>query len=97
MKLFILDDNQEIRAALQLYISQLTDWTICGEADNLIHGLVQIEDACPDIILVDTELRDIQPKRSLYHFQELVTLLSRLCPSVIVIGWSAHMRTRRPH
>ena len=95
MNLFVVDDNQNIRSALRLFISQQSLWTICGDADNIVSGLALLNQlnknsmSCPDVILLDIEINGLQKPVNATKYRELISLFNSFCPSAVVLGWSA--------
>ena len=57
-KVFIIDDHCILREGLSHLINSEEDLMVCGEADNVSDALQVIEDAKPDIVIVDISLGD---------------------------------------
>ena len=55
-KVFIVDDHCILREGLSHLINSEEDLLVCGETDNVSDALQAIEDAKPDIIIVDIAL-----------------------------------------
>ena len=57
-KVFIVDDHCVLREGLTHLINSEEDLMVCGETDNVSDALQAIEDAQPDIVIVDISLGD---------------------------------------
>ncbi len=57
-KVFIIDDHCVLREGLSHLINTEEDLMVCGETDNVTDALQAIEDAEPDIAIVDISLGD---------------------------------------
>jgi DNA-binding NarL/FixJ family response regulator len=57
-KVFIIDDHCILREGLSHLINCEEDLMVCGETDNVSDALPAIEDAKPDIVIVDISLGD---------------------------------------
>ncbi len=57
-KVFIIDDHCVLREGLAHLINTEEDLIVCGETDNVTDALQAIEDAEPDIAIVDISLGD---------------------------------------
>jgi len=57
-KVFIVDDHCILREGLSHLINSEEDLLVCGETDNVSDALQAIEDAKPDIVIVDISLGD---------------------------------------
>lgn len=57
-KILIVDDHPLIREALVGRISPQPDLEVCGEVDNVLEALQQIEQKKPDLVLIDISLKE---------------------------------------
>ena len=57
-KVFIIDDHCILREGLSHLINSEEDLMVCGETDNVTDALQAIEEAKPDIVIVDISLGD---------------------------------------
>ncbi len=55
LKVFLVDDHPAVRQGLSLMLSQ-AEVFICGEAESIAETLTKLEQAVPDIVLVDISL-----------------------------------------
>lgn len=56
MRVYIADDQSQVRAALRLLLAQEQDVQLVGEADNVRMLLREAKKLRPDLILLDWEL-----------------------------------------
>ncbi len=82
MRILIADDQPAVRSALRLLLEEKTGLNIIAEASASTELLWQVRSTCPDLLLLDWELPDAEPT-------ELVKLLHRLCPVLIIIALSS--------
>ncbi len=82
-RIFVVDDHPMMREGLRSVINCEPDLIICGEADSARKAIAQIENASPDLALVDITLPD---KSGL----ELVKDLRALCPDLLILAISMH-------
>jgi DNA-binding NarL/FixJ family response regulator len=57
-KVFIVEDHCILREGLTHLINSEDDLVVCGEIDNVTNALQAIENAKPDIVVVDISLAD---------------------------------------
>ncbi|MBI3861906.1 MAG: response regulator transcription factor [Planctomycetia bacterium] len=57
-KIAIIDDHPIVRAGLATLIARDPQFEVCGEADDVAAGLALIEQASPDVAIVDLALRN---------------------------------------
>ncbi len=89
MRVLVADDKLEVRSALRLLLEQLPDVTVVGEATGTDSLLVQASALCPDLVLLDWELRGL-------HATELLPGLRARCPRLSVIVLSSRPENQRP-
>jgi len=77
-RILLADDNPEIRSALRLLLEIRLDLELIVEARDMDHVLAQVEDAHPDLVILDWELPG-RPTR------ERVSILRALVPGLKVI------------
>jgi DNA-binding NarL/FixJ family response regulator len=82
-KIFIVDDHPMMREGLAQLISQESDLTVCGEADDAAQAVEQIEKLGPDLALVDITLRST-------NGLELIKDLRIRAPATSVLVISMH-------
>ena len=66
IKVLLVDDNAELRAAMRTYLDRQEGVTITGECSNGREALEQIEKSCPDVVVLDI----IMPQMDGYGFME---------------------------
>ncbi len=87
MKVLLADDRSEVRSALRLLLEQNSDCEVVGEVDKIGDLLNNIGVTCPDIILLDWELPDIDTKDSILK-------LRSCCSDLVVIALSSRPEAR---
>lgn len=83
MKVLIVDDNEPVRRALALVISQLPDFELCASAANASEALCSIDSLVPDIAIIDISLKDRSGV-------ELVKEIKSIHDNVRILVWSLH-------
>jgi DNA-binding NarL/FixJ family response regulator len=53
IRVVVVDDLPSVRASLSYYLSSLDDITVAGEAGGVAEALPLIDEACPDVVLMD--------------------------------------------
>ncbi len=56
MRVFIADDDEEVRAALRILLTQIQGVSLAGEVGKIQGLLDQVQVTQPDIVLLDWEL-----------------------------------------
>ncbi len=67
-----------IRRALRRFLEQKADWSICGEGANGREGIDKALQLCPDLILLDLsmpEMNGFQAARELHRLLPAVPIL----------------------
>jgi DNA-binding NarL/FixJ family response regulator len=78
VRILLADDNPEICSALRLLLETRLDLDVITEARDMDHVLAQVEDAHPDLIILDWELPG-RPTR------ERISVLRALVPNLKVV------------
>ena len=91
MKVFIADDQKEVRSALRLILEH-HGVEVIGEANRYQHLLDALNERCPDVLLFDWELPG-NPYRSAAPIDPLPVLLET-CPGMQVIVMSCLPESR---
>lgn len=81
--IFLVDDHPMMREGLAQLISQESDLTVCGEAEDAAEALSRIEKLKPDLALVDITLRST-------NGLDLIKDLRIRVPSTAVLVISMH-------
>lgn len=88
MKVFIADDQSEIRSALKLLIDQEAGIEVVGEAAEAVSMVSKVYETQPDLILLDWELPGIKSIISPADEQRLLSILRSHCPDIEIIALS---------
>lgn len=83
IRLFLVEDNEEMRMAYELLIEDEPDLALCGMATTAQEALGMISGAEPDIVIVDVSLPDMSGI-------ELVRQLKARQPALTVLVISGH-------
>jgi DNA-binding NarL/FixJ family response regulator len=86
-KILLADDNGDLRSALRLMLEMRLGFELITEARDMEHVLAQVEDACPDCIILDWELPG-RPTR------ERVSVLRTLVPRLKIIALSSRAEAK---
>ncbi|MBI5685921.1 MAG: response regulator transcription factor [Verrucomicrobia bacterium] len=82
-RVFLVDDNEIVRAALTTLINAESDFVVCGEAEDENCALAAVKELQPDVAIVDWSLKEGDASK-------LITALSRRRPQVPVLVLSVH-------
>jgi DNA-binding NarL/FixJ family response regulator len=88
MRVFIADDQRELRSALRLLIEQEREIEVVGEATEAVSMVAEVRETQPDLILLDWELPGIEPIISPADERRLLSILRSHCPHVEIIALS---------
>jgi DNA-binding NarL/FixJ family response regulator len=91
MKVFIADDQRQVRSALQLILEH-HNVEVIGEANHYQQLFEALGNCCPDVLLFDWELPG-NPYHGQPQFNPLPILIS-ICPAMHVIVMSSLPESR---
>ena len=91
MNILLSDSNNEVTSALRLVLEQKHDFTISGEANDLISLFSSITQRCPDVVILDIDIHGLKPFRgeSKNGLAKLMDTVHQLCPFIYVIALSS--------
>jgi DNA-binding NarL/FixJ family response regulator len=87
MRVLIADKETQVRSALRLLLEHEEGMTVVGEADNSTDVLAAVQQACPDMVLLDWEL---PPQGG----RTVLSALRAVRPGVVVVALSSRPETR---
>ena len=58
-KILIVDDSPSIHRLIRYFIEGHTDWIVCGEANNGKLAIAMVSDLKPDLVILDSTLKDV--------------------------------------
>ncbi|HOR00296.1 MAG TPA: response regulator [Anaerolineae bacterium] len=87
MRILLADDQREVRSALRLLLEHEPGLVVINEAAEAQALLATVRAACPDVVLLDWELRGLQAA-------EAVQALRATCPRLRVIALSGRPEAR---
>jgi DNA-binding NarL/FixJ family response regulator len=82
-RVFIVDDHPLVREGLANLINQQSDLSVCGEAEDSVGAITDIESTHPDVALIDISLKNESGL-------ELVKTLQNRVPQVALVVLSMH-------
>jgi DNA-binding NarL/FixJ family response regulator len=82
-RVFVVDDHPMIREGLAAVISTEPGLELCGDAEDVDDALERIEEAHPDLAIVDISLKT-------GNGIDLVKRLKAKAPDLLVLVWSMH-------
>jgi DNA-binding NarL/FixJ family response regulator len=88
MRILLADDQPKVRLALRALLERQPGLNVVGEAIDAQDLLLQMEDICPDVVLLDWELPGV-------GVVDLLSALRRACPDASVIALSGLVRARQ--
>ena len=78
MNILLADDLIRVRFALRVLLEQQPGWKVVGEAANAEEMLDQAKNSCPDLVLLDGDLPDLDS-------DERLRSLRQTCPQVRIV------------
>ena len=89
MEILLADNQPKVRLGLRVLLERQLGLKVVGEATNAEDLLVQMETACPDLVLLGWDLPGLAG-------DALLSALRGVCPSSFVIVLSGRTEMRRP-
>jgi DNA-binding NarL/FixJ family response regulator len=83
IRVFLVDDHPLVRESLISLINQQDDMEVCGDAEDMAHGLKAIGGLAPDVAIVDISLKESSGL-------ELIKALRLRFPAVQLVVLSMH-------
>jgi DNA-binding NarL/FixJ family response regulator len=83
MRIFLADDQPKVLFALRTLLERCLGLQVVGEAAHMDGMRQQLEETCPDLLLLDWRLRGPRP-------DNWITSLHSRCPGLRVIALSGH-------
>ena len=84
IRLFIVDDAEDARFLVRVILDETPEVEIVGEADGAVRALEQLEDAAPDVVLLDA----VMPRMDGY---DLAPLVRERLPRAKLVLLTAHV------
>ena len=88
MRVFLIDDQAQVRGALRKLLKHRLDMQVVGEAVDTRNLWIEVEAARPDLLLLDWSVLGSRP-------EELLTVLRARYPRLPVVIMSARPEVRR--
>ncbi|MBG7608315.1 MAG: response regulator transcription factor [Verrucomicrobia bacterium] len=78
---FLIEDNQVLKAIMVSFLERMEGVSLCGSAENAEEALEQLESLHPDLVLVDGSLPGMSGR-------EFVCELKQRCPEIRCLFYS---------
>ncbi|GLU55491.1 LytR/AlgR family response regulator transcription factor [Dyadobacter frigoris] len=78
LKCFIIDDEPDSRELIKKFVERIPFLTVCGESEDAIDALLQVQKIKPDLVFLDVEMPQI-------NGFEFIRTLNGKCPKIIMI------------
>ncbi len=88
MRILLADDTAKVRFALRVLLERKPGLRVIGEAENVEEMLAMAKAVCPELVLLDWELPEMDPTLTLMN-------LRLYCPQVQVIALSSRPERRQ--
>ncbi|TKJ29493.1 MAG: hypothetical protein CEE40_08310 [Chloroflexi bacterium B3_Chlor] len=88
MRIMLADNRRKVRFALRALLEQQAGLEVIDEAVDAQYLLAQVEEDCPDVVLLDWELPGMAPA-------DLISALRQECPDLLVVALSGRVNARR--
>src|SRR5262245_56966064 len=82
-RLFIVDDHPMIREGLCAQMANEPNLEVCGHAEDVVDALATVQDADPDLVIVDISLKS-------GNGIDLVKRLKAKYPYLVILVWSMY-------
>ena len=79
----IVDDNTLVRRMLRSWLEQLSEWDVCGEAENGKLAVERVQELQPNIVILDLQM-------PVMNGLEAAREIKRLAPNTALIIFTAH-------
>jgi DNA-binding NarL/FixJ family response regulator len=93
----IADDQSGVRSAVRLLLEQNSRGCLIKEAEDEQSLLREVLTACPDVVILDTELAGPSPAKPSINkdsFQTIIQKLRTNCPNMHIIALSSRSEIR---
>ena len=58
-RILIVDDSEEVRSIVRIFLERDATFTVCGEAGNGVEAITKAQELKPDLVLLDLKLPDM--------------------------------------
>jgi DNA-binding NarL/FixJ family response regulator len=87
VRILVVDDNPAVRHYLRAILEQQTSWQVCGEARTGEEALRRVQDAAPDLIMLDFQMPDM-------NGLDVAREIHRSCPAMPILMVTVHMSSQ---
>jgi DNA-binding NarL/FixJ family response regulator len=84
VRILVVDDNPAVRSYLRSILEQRTAWQVCDEARTGAEAIYRVQNAPPDVILLDFQMPDL-------NGLDVAQQISRLFPQIPILMVTIHL------
>src|SRR3984893_3938703 len=88
VRILVVDDNPAVRSYLRSILEQQTAWQVCDEARTGAEAIQRVQNAPPDVILLDFQMPDLN---GLDVAQQISQLFPKIPILMVTIQLSAQL------
>jgi CheY-like chemotaxis protein len=87
VRILVVDDNPAVRSYLRSILEQQTAWQVCDEARTGAEAIQRVQNAPPDVILLDFQMPDL-------NGLDVAQQISQLFPQIPILMVTIHLSTQ---
>jgi DNA-binding NarL/FixJ family response regulator len=84
VRIMVVDDNPAVRSYLRSILEQQTAWQVCDEARTGAEAIHRVQNAPPDVILLDFQMPDL-------NGLDVAQQISQLFPQIPILMVTIHL------
>src|SRR5438477_3115570 len=87
VRILVVDDNPAVRSYLRSILEQQTAWQVCDEARTGAEAIHRVQNAPPDVILLDFQMPDL-------NGLDVAQQISQLFPQIPILMVTIHLSSQ---
>ena len=87
VRILVVDDNPAVRSYLRSILEQQAAWQVCDEARTGAEAIQRVQNAPPDVILLDFQMPDL-------NGLDVAQRISQLFPQIPILMVTIHLSTQ---
>jgi CheY-like chemotaxis protein len=87
VRILVVDDNPAVRSYLRSILEQQAAWQVCDEARTGAEAIQRVQNAPPDVILLDFQMPDL-------NGLDVAQQISQLFPQIPILMVTIHLSTQ---
>ena len=87
VRILVVDDNPAVRSYFRSILEQQTAWQVCDEARTGTEAIERVQNAPPDVILLDFQMPDL-------NGIDVAQQISQLFPQIPILMVTIHLSTQ---